>query len=175
MNELSKLIKERRSIRRYKKDMVPKELIDQVVEAGLYGATGMGSQSPHFIVVTNRTLRDEISAENRRIGGWQENFDPLYGAPVVILVVVDKNAMTGVYDGSIALGNMMLKAHELGLGSCWIHRAKEEFDSEFGKEILARVGLRGSFEGVGHLILGYPDCELPAAPARKEGRVSYIN
>ena len=175
MSELTKIIKERRSIRKFKPDMVSKDMIDQIIEAGIYAASGRGKQSPVVIAVTNKELRDRISSENCKIGGWEEGFDPFYGAPVILIVIADKEIPTAVYDGSITLGNMMLKAHELGLGSCWIHRAKEEFDSSFGKDILDKLGIKGNFEGVGHLALGHADCDLPAVPERNADRVFYID
>lgn len=175
MSELSKIIKERRSIRKFKPDMVSKDLINEVIEAGIYAASGRGKQTSAVIAVTNKELRDKISDENRKIGGWAEGFDPFYGAPVILIVIADKEVPTAVYDGSLTLGNMMLKAHELGLGTCWIHRAKEEFDSGVGKELLAQLGIKGDFEGVGHLALGYADCDLPDIPARNDNRVFYID
>lgn len=175
MSKLTEIIKERRSIRKFKPDMVSKDLINEVIEAGIYAASGRGKQSPVVIAVTNKELRDSIVRENCKIGGWEEGFDPFYGAPVILIVIADKNIPTAVYDGSLTLGNMMLKAHELGLGSCWIHRAKEEFDSGFGKDILAQLGITGDFEGVGHLALGYADCELPGIPERNDNRVFYID
>ena len=175
MSELTKIIRERRSIRKFKPDMVSRDMIDQIIETGIYAASGRGKQSPVVIAVTNKELRDSISSENCKIGGWEEGFDPFYGAPVILIVIADKEIPTAVYDGSITLGNMMLKAHELGLGSCWIHRAKEEFDSSFGKDILDKLGIKGNFEGVGHLALGYADCDLPAIPERNDNRVFYID
>ena len=175
MSELTKVIKERRSIRKFKPDMVSKDLINEIIEAGIYAASGRGKQASVVIAVTNKELRDRISDENRRIGGWEEGFDPFYGAPVILIVIADREVPTAVYDGSLTLGNMMLKAHELGLGTCWIHRAKEEFDSDFGKEILSKLGIKGSFEGVGHLALGYADCNLPDIPDRNGNRVFYID
>ena len=174
MSELMTVIKERRSIRKYKSDMVPKELIDKIMEAGIYAASGMGKQAPVIISVTNRELRDRISEENRRIGGWDEGFDPFYGAPVILVVVSNLDARTATYDGSVTLANMMLRAHELGLGTCWIHRAKQEFETDFGKNILKGLGIEGEYEGVGHLALGYIDGEPPKAHPRKDGRVFYI-
>ena len=174
MQNLSDLIKERRSIKKYKADvMVEEELIDKVIEAGLYAASGRGKQAPVIIAVTDKELRDKIAEKNCQIGGFQEGFDPFYGAPVILIVIADATVNTAVYDGSLALGNMMLMAHELGLGSCWIHRAKEEFEDDFGKEILKDLGIEGDYVGVGHLALGYADTELPEVPARKDNRVYY--
>ena len=108
------------------------------------------------------------------IGGWAEGFDPFYGAPALMIVLADKECPTGIYDGSLVMGNLMLAAHALGLGSCWIHRAKEEFDSDAGKALLTQLGIEGEWEGIGHCILGYPAEELPAAPPRKENRLNQI-
>ena len=131
-------------------------------------------QSPVIIAVTNKELRDKIAEKNRQIGGFPEGMDPFYGAPVILIVIADANVNTPVYDGSISLANMMLMAHDLGLGACWIHRAREEFEDDFGKEILKDLGIEGEFVGVGHLALGYADMELPSIPPRKENRVYYI-
>ncbi len=171
---LSGIIKGRRSVRRFKGDMVPREQIQKVIEAGLYAASGMGKQSSLVIAVTNRELRDRIAEVNRQIGGWKEGFDPFYGAPVILIVLGDAAVPTHVYDGSLSLGNMMLRAHDLGLGSIWIHRAKEEFEGELGRQILRQLGLDGSYEGIGHLALGYSDEQDKEPPARKEGRVHWI-
>ena len=174
MSDILNLMKTRRSIRKFNAEPVAKEDIEKIIEAGLYAANGMGKQSPIIVAVTNKELRDKLSEMNRAIGGWQEGFDPFYGAPVVLIALADKNVPTCVYDGSLVLGNMMLEAHELGLGSIWIHRAKQEFESEEGKEILRSLGVEGEYEGIGNLIIGYPEVEpAPAAP-RKENRVYKI-
>ena len=162
----------RRSIRKYKDTPVSKEQIDKILEAGLYAASGRGLQSPIIIAVTDKEMRDKIAAANAAVMGASN--DPFYGAPVILIVLADKAAPTYVYDGSLALGNMMLEAEELGLGTCWIHRAKQEFEGELGKEILSMLGLKGDYEGIGHLALGYPD-EKPEAKPRKEGRAFYID
>jgi nitroreductase len=174
MNEVIQAMETRRSIRSYKPDMVPDEIIDQIVEAGTYAASGMGCQSPIIVAVTSREMRDRLAKMNAKIGGWKPDFDPFYGAPVVLIVLADRARVTAVYDGSLVMGNLMLAAHALGIGSCWIHRAKEEFDSEEGKQILASLGIQGDYEGIGHCILGYE--QQPAAPAapRKAGRVFRI-
>ncbi len=175
MIELTSIIKLRRSIRKFKSDPVSREDIDQIIEAGIYAASGMNLQSSKIIAVTNPEFRKTITDENRKIGGWAEGFDPFYGAPVILIVIADKNVRTAVYDGSLTLGNMMLKAHELGLGGVWIHRAKEEFDNEFGKNLIKHLGIEGDFEGIGHLAVGYIDGENPPVLARKENRVFYID
>lgn len=173
MNEIIKAIKERRSCRKFKPDMPKREDIDAVIEAGLYAASGMGKQSPIILAVTNKELRDKLSRENCKIGGWQEGFDPFYGAPVILVVLANKERPTYVYDGSLALGNMMLAAHSLGLGSIWIHRAREEFSEDEYKKLLADLGVKGDYEGIGHCAIGYADGELPPAAARLDGRVFY--
>ena len=174
MNEVLNAMKERRSIRKFKGDAVPRELIDKVIEAGLYAASGRNFQSPVIIAVTDKTLRDKISKINGEIAGMPENHDPFYNAPCILIVLADKQFPTYIYDGSLALGNMMLAAHTLGLGSCWIHRAKEEFMTDEYKALLTSLGIKGDFEGIGHLVLGYADCEYPGIIPRKENRVFYI-
>ena len=170
MNEVIKAMKERRSIRKFKADMVPKEQIEAVVEAGLYAASGMGKQSAMIVAVTDKELRDQISEDNRKIGGWQEGFDPFYGAPVILIVLGNKEVPTHVYDGSLVMGNLMLAAHSLGLGSIWIHRAREEFETDTYKSLLKKLGVEGDWEGIGHCALGYAQGELPQAAPRKENR-----
>lgn len=174
MNEIIKSMIERRSIRKFKSDTVSEKDINAVIEAGLYAANGRGYQGVKVIAVTNTQLRNRISEENRKIGGWAEGFDPFYGAPVVLIVIADKTRPTYLYDGSLVMGNLMLAAHSLGLGSCWIHRAKEEFESNFGREILNKLSIDGDWEGIGHCAIGYADGELPKAPERKPDRVYYV-
>ena len=165
-------IETRRSIRKYKPDMIPKEIIDKIVEAGTYAATGMGQQSPIILAVTNKEVRDKLSKWNADIMGTDT--DPFYGAPVVLVVLADKNRPTAVYDGSLVMANLMLEAHDLGIGSCWIHRAKEEFESEEGKELLKSLGIEGDYVGIGHCVLGYVDGEYPGIPERKDNWVYYV-
>lgn len=171
MNEIIKAIKERRSIRKFKADMPSKADLEQIVDAGLYAASAMGKQETAVLAVTDKALRDRLSELNRRIGGWQEGFDPFYGAPVVMVVLAKKDWPNRVYDGSLVMGNLMLASHALGLGSIWIHRAQQEFESEEGKAILKELGIADEWEGIGHCAIGYADCELPKPAPRKDGRV----
>lgn len=159
----------RRSVRKYKPDMVPQEKLEKILEAGTYAATGMGRQSPIILAVTDKTMRDKLSKMNAAIMGSDN--DPFYGAPVVLVVLADKNVPTYIYDGSLVMGNLMNAAHAEGIASCWIHRAKEEFNSEEGKKILQDLGITGDYEGIGHCILGYADGDEPAAKPRKENYV----
>ena len=172
MNETLKTLIERRSCRSYKPDPVPAEVLDQILEAGLYAPTGMGRQSPVMIAVTDRETRDKLSRMNAAVMGASN--DPFYGAPAVIVVLADRKVPTYLYDGSLVMGNLMNAAHALGVASCWIHRAKEEFDSEEGKAILRSLGIEGDYEGIGHCILGYAaEPEKPAVP-RKENYIRRI-
>ena len=174
MNDVLKAIRERRSCRAFKPDLPPQEVIDQIIEAGLYAPSGMGSQSPIIIALTNRELRDRLSVMNREVVGFKEG-DPFYGSPVVLIVLADRNVPTHVYDGSVAMENMLLAAHSLGLGGIWIHRAKEVFDSPEGREMLQKFGVEGDYEGIGHCIIGYPvSNDTPDAAERKAGRVYYV-
>ena len=174
MSEVLKEMKERRSIRSFKADMVPQEILDQIIEAGLYAASGKDRQPVIVIQVTNKGLRDEISRMNCKIGGWKDGTDPFHGAPVILIVLGRKSCPTYLYDGSLVMGNLMLAAHDLGIGSCWIHRAKEEFETQRGADFLKSLGIEGEYEGIGHCALGYIEGETPKAAERKENRVFYI-
>lgn len=174
MNEVIDAMKKRRSVRKFKSDMPPKSDIEQIIEAGLYAASGKNMQSAKIIAITNKTLRDEISALNCKIGGWDEGFDPFYNAPVILLVIADKNFPTSIYDGSLVMGNLMLAAHSLGLGSIWIHRAKEECETPEIKKLLADLGIEGEWEGVGHCAVGYADVDTSKILERKPDRVYWV-
>ena len=173
MNDIIKAMETRRSIRGYKEDMVPEELIAEVVEAGTYAATGMGRQSPIILAVTNKEVRDRLSKVNAEIMGTTG--DPFYGAPVAILVLVDSTVHTWVEDGSLAMGAMLNAAYAVGLGSCWIHRARETFDSEAGKALLKQWGIPETYRGVGFCILGYAAGELPQPKPRKDDQILWID
>ena len=174
MNEIIQAMEERRSIRRFRPEMPAKKELEQIIEAGLYAANGMGKQAVITVAVTDKEVRDRLSAANCRIGGWKEGFDPFYGAPVVLIVLADKNWANRVYDGSLVMGNMMLAAHSLGLGSIWIHRAKEEFETGEWQKFLSDIGVVGEWEGIGHCAVGYIDREIPEAAKRKDGRVFWV-
>ena len=169
MNEVIQAMLTRRSVRAFKPDVpVPQELMDQIIQAGTYAANGHGHQAAIIVEITNKALRDRLSELNRQIGGWKEGFDPFYGAPAVLLVMAEQDWATRVYDGSLVMGNLMLAAHALGVGSCWINRAKETFEMEEGKRILVDLGIPGAYEGIGYCALGYPAKEPgPAAPRKK--------
>ena len=172
MNEIINAMKERRSCRAYKSELPPRELIEAVCEAGTFAATGMNRQSPIIVAVTNKELRDRLSVMNAKIMG-KEGFDPFYGAPAVLIVLADKSIPTHVYDGSLVMGNLMLAAHTVGLASCWIHRAREEFESEEGKEILRSLGIEGEYEGIGHCVIGYAQNDPAPALPRKDNYVYF--
>ncbi len=162
----------RRSIKSYKPDPVDEGVLNTIIDAAMNAPTGMNRQSPIIIAVTNKSLRDRLSRLNAQVLGADK--DPFYGAPVVLVVLADRNVNTHVYDGSLVMGNIMNAAYALGLGSCWIHRAKEVFDSAEGKEILSSLGIEGDFEGIGHCVLGYADCPQPAKRDRKQNYVYYV-
>lgn len=167
----------RRSIKKYKPDMVPRDIIEKIVTAGTYAPTGRGMQSPVIIAVTDKEVRDRLARANSEIMGTPADFDPFYGAPVVLVVLADKSRPTCVYDGSLVMGNLMLAAHSYGVGSCWIHRAKEEFEKPEWKDWLNSLGIEGEYEGIGHCILGYADYaegEEPKAVPRKENYVYFV-
>ena len=172
MNETLNALLTRRSSRSYKPDPIPQEVLDRILTAGTYAPTAMGRQSPIILAVSNREMRDRLSAMNAAVMGSQSV--PFYGAPVVLVVLADKSVGPYLYDGSLVMGNLMLAAHAEGLGSCWIHRAKEEFESAEGKQSLSDLGIVGDYEGIGHCILGYPAAPAAEPKPRKENYVYYI-
>ena len=164
-------INSRASTKMYTDKMPSSEDINKVILAGLNAASGRNLQAPIIVAVTNKEIRDKMSSDNAAVFGMKS--DPFYGAPVVLVVLAKKSAHTYVYDGSLALGNMMLAAHALGLGSCWIHRAKEVFDKPEWVEWLKSIGIDEDVEGIGNLILGYPDGDIPEPKEIKPSRVYY--
>lgn len=181
MNQTIENIISRRSVKKYTEQNVPMELVEEVVKAGMYAPSGMNMQSAKIIAVTNKAMRDRLSRINleivvgRNLKTTSGHSDPFYGAPVVLVVLAKKEVGTRVYDGTLVMENMMIAAHSLGLGSCWIHRAKETFETEEGKQILADLGITEEYEGIGNCILGYAaaDALKPQAP-RKEDFVVWV-
>ena len=171
MNETIKNLLERRSVRGYKEDLVPEEVLNEILEAGEYAPSGMGQQGTLMVVTQNPELVAKLSKMNAAV--MSSTSDPFYGAPTVIIVFSDSKMGTCVENGSLVMGNLMNAAHALDVDSCWIHRAKEEFESPEGKQILKDLGITGDYEGIGHCILGYADCEEPTAAPRKENYVIF--
>ncbi len=164
------LMKSRRSTKKYKSEMPDVSDIDKIIEAGLYAPSGRNRQGAIILAVTDKTVRDRLSEANAAVLGMSS--DPFYGAPCVLVVLADKSVNTSVYDGSLVMENLMLAAHALGLGSCWIHRAKEVFELPEWREWLKSIGVEGEYEGVGNCIVGYPeDSSFPEPLPRREGRV----
>lgn len=175
-------MKARRSCRAFSSQIPEHELIAKICEAGTWAPTGHGKQSPLIVAITRKELRDRLSAMNARI--WNElkvqrgekpleGFDPFYGAPVVLIVLADRTVPTYLYDGCAVLTNMANAAEAVGLASCWIHRAKEEFDSKEGKQILKELGIEGDYEGIDHLAVGYPAKAIPSPLPRKTDYVRW--
>lgn len=173
MSETLKTLEERRSCRAYKPELIEDEKLQAILKAGTYAATGMGRQSPIIIAVTDRKVRDRLSEMNAAFMG-RSGMDPFYGAPELLIVLANKDIPTYIYDGSLVMGNLMNAAADLGVASCWIHRAKEEFESEEGKAILKDLGIEGNYEGIGHLILGYAASPANEPLPRKENYIYYI-
>lgn len=171
-NETLETIKKRRSCRAYKPEQITNEELDAVLEAGTYAASAMGRQSAKIVVVQDAAARAQLTRMNAAVMG--KDTDPMYGAPTILVVLADAHAANAVPDGSLVMGNLMLAAHALDIGSCWIHRAKEEFESAEGQEILKDLGIEGEYEGIGHCVLGYVDGEYPATHPRKDNWVYYV-
>lgn len=173
MNETLKILKERRSVRSYRPEPVRKEDLDAIVEAGLYAPSGKNFQSTKLIVVQDKTVIDQLEALNRQILGNPEA-TPFYGAPTVIVVLSDEKNPNWLQDGSLVMGNLMNAAAAVGVGSCWINRARETFELPAGKALLAGWGLSENWKGVGNCILGYSDGAVLGDKPRNEGRVLYV-
>ena len=172
MKDILDVIVSRRSVKSFKNEMVDKKLIENVIKAGTYAPTGMNKQSPIILAITNKEVRDNLShiiADMRGV-----NIDPFYNAPVVLAVLAKKDVHTHVYDGSCVMENMLLEAHSLGLGACWIHHCKEVFETEYGKQLLNKLGIKGEYEGVGHCVLGYAEITPTTPLPRKNSYVYFV-
>ncbi len=166
----------RRSVRSYTDEVPPMEVIEEICKAGTYAPTGMNRQAPVIVAVTNREVRDRLSKLNAAVFGPDNDMDPFYRAPVVLVVLADTTAaMTWKEDGSLVMGNLLNAAHAKGLGSCWIHRAKEVFETEEGKAILKDAGIENeNLVGIGNCILGYTAGDYPEAAPRKDNYIYWI-
>lgn len=172
MNKVIENIVTRRSCRKYKPELPPRDTLEEIARAGTFAASGKGSQSATILVITDRATRDQLSAMNAKI--LKINGDPFFGAPCLMLVLADSKIPTYICDGSLVMGNLMLAAHSLGLGSCWINRAKEEFESPEGKELLKKWGLPDTMAGIGHCVLGWPEAETARVAPRKPDYIRWI-
>lgn len=172
MNEVLKTIRERRSIRSYEERPVEKEKLDQILEAGLWAPSAMNRQPVRLVCVTRKDDCDRLRRLNAAVMG--KDGDPYYGAPCIIVALCLRSAATGREDASLALENMMLAAHSLGLGSCWINREREIFDTDEGKALLSRWGLGDEYMGVGALAVGYPKGGPVQAKERNESVIVRI-
>ncbi len=167
--EALEVLKNRRAIRKYKADQIKEEELNAVVEAGTFAPTGAGTQGVQIVVVQTPEYRDRVAALNAKVFG--KDMDPYYGAPTIILVFETPECFTHEMDGAAVCTNMVNAAYAVGLGSCWIHRCKQMFEMEEGKELLKEWGLPQDLTGVASMALGYADGDHPAAKPRKEGYV----
>ena len=170
--DILELINTRASTKSYQDKMPSEDDINKIITAGLRAASGRNLQAPIVVAVSNKEIRDKLARANADIMG--ASADPFYNAPVVLVVLAKREAHTYVYDGSLTLGNMMIAAHSLGLGSCWIHRAREVFELPEWKEWLKSIGISDDVEGIGNLIVGYPKDTIPSPKPTKDGRVFFV-
>lgn len=169
-NDILTAMEERRSVRKYKDCPVEEEKLDAILRAGSFAPTGRNLQSPIMVVVRDAATREQLTRMNAEIMGTPE-VDPFYGAPVIVIVLADRSVPTYIEDGSLVMGNLMNAAYAVGVDSCWIHRARQEFESDEGKALLRKWGIEGDYVGIGHCILGYRDCEYPTTRPRKENYI----
>ena len=169
-------LKNRRSIRKYKKEQIKDEELKQILDAGIYAPTGAGRQSPKIVVIQDKEKIEEYSEWNKSFFPDErpDEYDPFFGAPTLIIVLADKNIPTHVYDGSAVLTNIVNAAYSIGVGSCWVFRAKQEFESEKGQKLLKEWGISSDYEGIGHVVLGYSD-ENPKPHPRKDDYITYVD
>ena len=173
MNETIKNLIERRTIRSYKQEQVHEDQLNEILEAGQYAASGMGAQSAIMVVVQDKATIAQLSEMNAAVKG-NPGTDPFHGAPTVIVVLADPSRSTYIEDGSLVIGNLINAAYSIGVNSCWVHRAKQVFESAKGQEFLEKWGIDKKYVGIGHCVLGYADGEYPKAKPRKENYVTYI-
>lgn len=166
-SEFLEIIKTRRSCRQYKPEQITDAELNAVLGAGTYAPTSRGMQSPYIVAVQNPEIRKQLAAMNAKVMGVTSN--PYYDAPTYVLVFTPADANNPIQDGSCVLENMMLAAHAIGLASCWIHREREMFSTEEGKELMKKFGLPDGLVGIGALSLGYPAKKPDAPKPRKEG------
>lgn len=171
MNEVIKCLKTRRSVRSYRKEQIKENELSAILEAGKYAPSGMNRQSAVMVVVQDEETLGLLRRINSKIMSGNENGDPFYGAPTVVAVLADKRVPTCVEDGSLVMGNLMNAAASLGVASCWIHRARETFETKEGRALLEKWGLDENYIGIGNCILGYANGEKPDAKPRKDNYV----
>ena len=173
-NEVIKAIHSRRSIKKYSSRQVSVELVEEILKAGSFAANGKAWQSPLMIAVSDPSTREMLRRLNATVLG-NPDADPFYGAPTVVVVLADSERFTYVEDGSLVIGNMMLAAHSLGVDSCWIHRAREMFESEEGRQWLRSLGIDDKYVGIGNCILGYrAEGVEPIAKPRKDDYYRFV-
>ena len=154
MNEVLKSLKERRSCRKYLTQQVRPEDLEAILEAGTYAPTGMNRQAPVIVAIQDPETVAKVSRLNADVMGAET--DPFYGAPTVLVVLADPQVRTWLHDGALVMGNLLNAAHAVGVGSCYIFRAKETFETPEGKALLQAWGVPEHYVGVGNCILGYP-------------------
>lgn len=172
-NETLEIISTRRSIKGYTDKPVPRDILDKIIKAGTEAASGRNLQGAIIVAVTNREIRDKLSEANANVLGAKS--DPFYNAPTVLVVLANKNIRTSIYDASLVAGNIMLAAHALGVGSCWIHRAREVFDMPEWRQWLSSIGVEGEYEGVANMVIGYPKGDYPEKKQVLPGRVFFVD
>lgn len=163
----------RRSVRSYTDEMPPRDVIEDILKAGMNAPSGKNRQSAIIIAVTNREIRDKLSRLNAVVIG-RDDFDPFFGAPVVLVVLADTSVYTWKEDGVLVMGNLLNAAHAKGLGCCWVHRAREVFMIEEGKQLLRDLGIPEKYEGIGNCVIGYMKGDYPEAMPRKKNYIYWI-
>jgi len=170
MNEVVRVLKERRSIRKYQEKQITEGELNTILECGVHAPSGKNKQSSLIVVIQNRELISKIAKINGSFVN-KVGLNPFYDAPTLIIVFGDKNISTYKEDGSAIITNMINAAYSIGVSSCWIHRAKETFETDEGKKMMEEWGISSDYEGIGNCVLGYADCEIPKPFPRKDNYI----
>ncbi len=173
MNEVLKCLQERRSCRSFLPKQLDEETLEAILTAGTFAASGRGRQAAKIVVLQKPEEIATLERMNAAVLGAPDAH-PFFGAPTVCVVLADAEVNTAVEDGALVIGNLMTAAWSLGVGSCWVHRAREEFASDEGKKLLEQWGIEGNYIGVGHCVLGYPTGEFRPAAPRKANYVTRV-
>ena len=172
MNDVTKVLCERRSIRKFKQDQIPSDILNEILKCGTFAPSGKNMQSGKIIVVQSKDLISEIAKVNGSFVN-KPGLNPFYDAPTLVIVFADKNISTYKEDGSAVISNIINAAFSLGVDSCWVHRAYETFQTDFGKKLMEKWGLSDDYVGIGNVVLGYRDMILPSASPGKEDYIIF--
>lgn len=175
-NETLQTLKNRRSCRAFKPEAIPEDVLNAVLDAGTWAPNAWDKQSASIIAIRDEASRAVLTHLSQELAAeaGEDTPDPLYGAPVVVLITAEKDSESGLEDGSLVAGNIMNAAQSVGLGSCWVNTARKILEMPIGKAMLMKWGVTEPVTGVAFVVLGWPT-EKPEEPrARKENYIRIV-